>query len=678
MSRDPLKLESGDAVERLLSLHDSENIAEHLSDAKLREIGSLVVREYKIDKDSRADWEQTIDKSMEIAKQTFAQKDTPWQNAANVKFPLMSFAAIQFAARTYPELVRNDKVVQGYVTGTNPDDDQLARAQHISTFSSWQLLFDDEDWESETDKLLHMLPIVGTVFRKTYYNQLEQKPCFNLCDPKSIVVNNSTKSIETARRITHMVNLCKNDVVERIRSGVFCEDFDIGVLSQDSYMLNGGQSPLDEDIDHPFLEQHRWLDLDEDGYQEPYIVMVHKQSERVAKIVARWDLNGGMKFSADGKMVVCIKPVCMFTDYHLIPNPDGSFYSLGFGTLLYPINETINSSTNQLLDSATLQNMQSGFIGSALRIGSGRMTLEPGEWKKVETVGSTIAENIYPLPTKEPSQTLFNLLQFFVQTGKDLSGVIDILPEDQQTQNVPATTILSLLDQRMKPLKAIYKRLYRSFTKEFRKQYRLNNLYPPNPQIYAKVLGFPNANPKEDFADPDYDVRPVADPGMSSESQRLLKVQALKAALGEPGGNELNAREILARWLAEFNLQSPDKLIAPEQPPSPPPELVKAQMEQQTQMADIQRQAQKDQGDFTVAIENLRLKSKEHDSRVHVEGAKIEKMKADAVLAIENAHKEHTNKTVEHIMGVIDAHYKKRELDLKEQEIKNDQLQPSA
>lgn len=645
-------------VKFLMDNHDSDNIAEGMDDGELLKIGSQVVKEYKMDRDSRAEWEDTIKKSMDIAKQVISEKTRPWAGCANVKFPLMSFGAIQFAARTYPELVKDGRVVEAHVSGEDPDGSRTERAKRISSYMSYQLLMENEDWEADTDRLLHMLPIVGTVFRKSYYDPVSLRPCAELCDPDKVIIHNSVKSVETARRITHLIQMYDNDIRERIAMGIYL-DIDLKAVNSINTEMGDKSDAQDEDRYREILEQHRYLDLDDDGYQEPYIVTVHLASQKVLRIVARYDLHG-IKLNKSGKKIICIKPVCYFTDYHFIPSPDGSFYSMGFGTLLYPINESINSIFNQLLDAGTLSNLQTGFIGDSVRIQGGEISMAPGKWTKVGVMGQDIRDGIFPLPDKEPSQVLLSLLQLLISTGKDLTGVIDILPEDQQTQNVPATTILSMLDQRLKPLKAIFKRVYRSFKKEFDKQYRLNSIYLPDEKTYFTILNTKGAVAKQDFLEPDYEVKPIADPSMSSESQRIMKAQMLRTALNEPGGNMLNAKLIMSNWVKEIDIPTPDKYIQDPPPPPPNPEAQKVQImaqqvqgQQQFDSAKLQSEAQNKSRELDIKEKELQIKAMEAQSN-------DKKHQAQSILDLVMAKQDEHNTHIDHMFKAMQIHLDKK------------------
>lgn len=670
----------------LIKFQESINIADDLDKDLLRKIGSKVIRDYKMDKDSRAEWEKITKEAMDIAKQVIKTKTYPWDKAANIKYPLMTFGAIQFAARTYPELVKDGRVVESFAAGEDPDGSRAARAKRISAYMSYQLLIDSNEWEKDTDKLLHMLPIVGTVFRKTYYDSISKHPCSELCNPDEIVIHNSVKSVESARRVTHILHLYTNDVVERINAGVY-RDIDLKLLNSDNVQSYGQidkNDDLDDDKSHQFLEMHTFYDLDDDGYAEPCIITVHFKSEEVVRIVSRFDAED-ITVDPKGKFIG-IKPTCYFTDYHFIPDPEGGFYSLGFGTLLYPINEAINSVFNQLLDAGTLSNMQSGFIGSDLRIQGGEILLQPGTWKKIESMGSALKDNILPLPVKEPSQTLLQLLQLLLQTGKDLTGVIDILPDDQQTQNVPATTILALLDQRLKPLKSIFKRIYRSFKKEFEKLYRLNSIYLPDQNTYFTILNTPLAITQQDFKEPDYDVRPIADPSMSSESQRLMKAQMIKAALGEPGGNVLNISEVMERWLSELQMPNTTRLIQAPPPPKPSAD----ELNHVAAMAKIQSDSQNHMITSKLKMASMSMKHKEMmQVKAPVEAAKIEKMKAEAILDVTSAQVDAKKADMDAASNAIDqklkfvdlaskVKLKNKELDIQQEANQNANVQPDS
>ncbi len=511
-----------DSLMRLAEFAQSDNIAELLDATDLGKIGSRVVQEFDIDLQSRSEWEKQIEEGIKLAKQVAEDKSWPWPKAANVKFPLMSEAAISFAARAYPELVKGD-VVKAEVFGNDPEGAKAARADRVGKYQSWQMKYEMPYWEGETDSLLVQLPLTGNVFRKVYYDPLTGKPNARMVNCLSFVVNHNSKTLENCRRETEILDLVGNDVQEKMRSGEWLKK---------TLQPDGKEGLPEEDKNYQFLEQHRWLDLDEDGYEEPYIVTVHKGSNTVVRIVARFTpdevtLN-------QNREVVKIEDERFYIQYKFIPNPDGGLYAIGLCNLLFPINESINTVLNQLLDAGTLSNLQGGLINKGIRIKGGNFRLSPGEWKFVDSTGQNMRENIFPIPTKEPSQTLFALLGMLVEAGKSLANLKDVLAGNLPAQNVPATTVLAMIEQGQKVYSAIYKRIYRAMWEEFKAVFRLNSRYPDQ-QKYATVLDDQNANMQADFNSKDYDICPVADPSVSSQMQRMVRSEAMMQMMGIPG-----------------------------------------------------------------------------------------------------------------------------------------------
>jgi chaperonin GroES len=551
-------------IEKLLKLYESENIADDLDAQELEDIAQRVSRGFELDEQSRQEWLQMNEEAIKIAKQVFEEKSTPWPNAANVKYPLITSAIISFASRTYPEVVRGDKVVNAAVMGEDPKGAKEALAKNISTHMSYQLLVESPNWETDTDKLLTILPLLGMAYRKSYFDPFLKTYATDLCLPTNITVNNNVKSMETARRVTHTLEMFENDIIERMRMGIY-KEYDIDELEPIS---NDDQ---DEQV-YDIKEQHCYIDLDDDGYQEPYIVTLDYLSKKILRIVARFDFEN-IVYNKKGK-IARIPAVNYFTDYHFLRNPDGSFHSLGYGSLLYPINETVNTAINQLLDAGTLANRQSGFISKGFRNIKGAVTFKPGEWKPVEVAnGIDISRNIVPLPVNQPSPVLFQLVNMMINAGKELASVTEILEGQQPTQNSPATTVLAMLEQGLKDQKAILKRIYRSLTKEFEKQVRINRVYGDE-MSYFNVFANDAWVKKDDYANKALMVYPVADPNLSSDAQRLARSNAImQTAAAAP--DIINKREAIIRHLE--NLQTPklQQLLNPPPDPNapPPPEV---------------------------------------------------------------------------------------------------------
>lgn len=507
---------------------NADNIAQYLTEESLNKIGNRCVDEYEADDDSRDEWKRCNETSIKLAKLVKEDKAWPWPGCANVKYPLLAEACITFAARAYPEIIRGNDVVLARVIGKDPNNEKADRAKRISDYMSYQCTEEMDFWESDTDKLLHLLPIIGTCFRKTYHDpiragNMQSGNISRLVSGMDLIVNHNLTNYEQVRRETEIVDLYENDVIERQRSGLW---LDIE-LKQDT--IDGKEDLPRGDKPLRFIEQHRWLDLDEDGYEEPYIATVHLASRKTMRIVARFD-SDNVVLNQKGE-VVHIEATQHYTKYGFIPNPDGGLYDLGFGALLTPLNEAINTVTNQLLDSGTLANLSGGFLAKGIRIKGGQMRLMAGEWKVLDTGGALLKDCILPLPNKEPSATLFSLLQFLIETGKSIASIKDVLQGNVPNADVPATTVLALIEQGQKVYNSIHKRVYRSLKQEFKKLFLLNGKYLPQQQ-YQMLEDDPRADVVNDFSSKDYDVCPVADPQVSSQAQRLAKAQALVQAMG--------------------------------------------------------------------------------------------------------------------------------------------------
>jgi chaperonin GroES len=579
----PEEENSGLAIAKYLEM---TNIAKDLDDDILEKISTLVIRGYDIDENSRSQWLTDNKEALELAMQIGKVKNTPLTNSANVKYPLLTTAALQFSSRAYPNIVKGRNVVKGKVVGKDESGEKAAKAKRISQHMSYQCLDEMEEWEVDMDILLTVLPIIGCAFKKTYFSSVMQRNVSEYVPAKDLVIHYFAKSMERAPRMTHIIPLYPYEIEERKRSGVFL-DIDLGqaVASGDE---DEQHDTIDEDKPHIFLEQHRWYDLDKDGYEEPYIVTVHKQSKKIVRITARYDLDG-IKLDDDGK-IRKITPIQHFTKFPFLPNPDGSIYDFGFGRLLTPINRTINSTLNMLLDSGRIRNSQSGLLGKGVQIGKGRTSgpikLKLNEWTPVSYMGDDIRKSMLPIPTHEPSTVLFQLLGFMVQAGETVSSVSEVLTGEQSIHNEPATTTLARIEQGLKVFSAIHKRTHRSLKSEFRKLKRLNQLYLEENSYYT-VLDTPQAIARTDYDDKDIDVFPVSDPMEVSDTQRLVKAQALFGAQGRGYNDNLIRR----KYLEAIQAENIDELMkAPKRQPDPKMVVEMQKLKLESQKLQIEKQ----------------------------------------------------------------------------------------
>jgi chaperonin GroES len=576
-------------MEKLIQYEQAGNVAEMLEQKQLDDIGQCVEREYQIDKASRLDWEQSAEKAMDVALQVRQPKNYPFQGAANIKYPLVTVAALQFGARAYPAIVDGNRIVKGQVLGKDngvPQTDEngdprldplskeplwivkpgikKAKADRVSQHMSYQLTCEMEEWEEDTDVLLHHLPIVGCAFRKVWRsaelgrNKAEMVPAIHL------VVNNKVRSLDEAPRVTHEIFLYPQDIEERKRNETFL-DVELPAPTQEG---EGG----DEDAPHMFLEQHRYMDLDEDGYREPYIVTVHKDSCKVVRIAANYDI-ANVVVSKDDKRIIRIPKEQYFVKYSFLPDPKGGFYDIGFGKLLESLSETIDTTINQMLDAGHLQNAGGGFVGSGVRLKKKEIKVSPGRFEQVEVSGD-IRSQIYAHEHPGASPVLFQLLGMMIEAARDITAVKDILTGDSGTESPQtATTTLALIEQGLKVFTAIYKRVYRALKREFALLAKLNSKHLDQQEYYT-FLDQQQVVAKEDYDLASMDVAPVADPKMVTDMQKSARANVLMQIQGHPVYGQIqDPRESLQRIYDSLGIEEADKLIPKQQGPSPVEEL---------------------------------------------------------------------------------------------------------
>lgn len=597
---------------KLDKIMSSNNIADSLDEDQLIYIGNQVSLGYENDLASRKDWEKDLTNWTELALQISNDKTYPWPNAANIKYPLLATAAMQFAARAYPTLVpSNGKIVKVKIVGSDPQGEKAARAKRVSTHMSYQLIDEMSDWEEDMDKLLITLPIAGTCFKKTYWDPNKQRNCSKLVLPKTLVVNYWTRNIEDAERITEIFYLSKRKVTERINQGIYI-DAELGDPQQSvddptTSVNKAFQRNTSDDDATPYLilEQHTYFDLDGDGYPEPYIVTVEEATKKVLRIVPRFSESGVMV--NDKNKILAIEATQYYTKYGFIPNPDGGFYDIGFGRLLGPLNNSANTIINQLVDAGSLSNLQAGFIGKGLRIKMGESRFQPGEWKAVNAVGDDLKKQIFPLPVREPSQVLFNLLDLLLKSGKELASVAEIFVGKMPGQNTPATTTMATIEQGMKVFTAVYKRIYRSLTKEFRKIYALNREYM-NHEEYVSVLDEPV--PQSDYQGPEDDIIPGADPTAVSSQEKQAKLQSVMQIMQM---GTIDPMWFTQQYLEAHEIPNAEKALKQPSPPPPDPKMealkAKAQVDQQKAQMDMQMASAKLQMEGAAKEQEARMKA---------------------------------------------------------------------
>lgn len=644
-------------VDKLLSLLEHDNVANKVKDSVLDELADKVLYGYKIDRDSRKEWEDRCEEAIKFSKQLTEPKNFPWEGSSNVIFPLLTLASMSFASKTYPEIIKDNRIVRCIAIGSDQDESKYDRANRVSSHMSYQRLIQSDTWEPDTDKLLHMLPVIGTCFRKVYYDPVDDISQSDLCSPQDIVVNYNVPSLEKAPRITHRYFLSKNEIIEKQRNGYFL-DIDLDELSDGVDNEHQWHTDLDEKRRDPedeegqnyeFLEQHTHADLDGDGYAEPWIIVVHKASEKVVGIFPRFDIEN-VKTDPNTGEILRIVPTTYFVDYHFLRSPDGGFYSLGYGHLLFPLNEAINSLMNQLIDSGTLSNTNAGLISRQLKLKGGKIEFKMGEYVPVE-VGSTgkIADSIHEFRFNPPSPVLFQLLGLVINSAKEIASINEILTGDAKPQNSPAHSVMELSNQGMKLYNAIAKRLYRSLKKEFELLYGLNYKYL-DPETYFTYHDKQMAVSSKDYDPNGMNVAPVADPNMSSEIQKSMQAQAISQLLQNQAIlPEMKINNIVREFFEALKIpkEKVDKFVftaeekqAMQQQQGPNPEMIKMQLEMQKAQNDFEIKSKQQEAKTTELqiklmdlIKKYEIKEAETDERqaklladAHLKQANVDNM----------------------------------------------------
>jgi chaperonin GroES len=597
---------------------DMVNIAEDLDDDVLGKISLQVTRGYEVDETSLSDYFEKSDRAFEMAAQVAKQKDTPWPGASNVIYPLITTAALSFASRAYPAVIADRNVVKGVVYGHDkgtpevgpdgqpvleplppeaaqqiaqmaqqgaplppgiemgpqgpgvikwetPPGEKRKRADRIGQHMSYQLLDQKTGWEQDTDKLLHMLPIGGCYFRKTWYDPMQGKTLSTILSPRQLIINYFSKSMARAPRMSEILPLYPNEVEEKKRLGVFL-DVELGEAE------GAGE---DSDAPHTFIEQHCWYDLDNDGYKEPYIVTYHKETSKVVRLVARYDAEGifvGRKRGLGTEKILKIEPLQYYSKYDFIPNIDGGdkargtpgFHGMGFGQLLNPINASINTALNMMLDAGHLQTTGGGFVGKGISMHSGSVRFKPGEYKVVNAPGQDIRAAVVNLEHPGPSPVLFQLLGLLIKSGEQMAATNDVLEGSANMAQMQPTTMLALIEQGLKVFTAIYKRFYLSLNDEFDKRYKLNAQYMEEREEYQ--YGDEWREVTQDDYRKGAGVCPYSDPKMVSDMQRMARAQITLSLKDDP---RIKGDEAIRRALEAAEIEDIDDLFAEAPQPDP-------------------------------------------------------------------------------------------------------------
>jgi len=408
----------------------------------------------------------------------------------------------------YPALIIPPEVVQYRVIGDDPAGVKKSRADRIGAHMSYQRLEEDKEWEPQHSKLILNNCIVGTTFKKSYYSPKHGFPVSEMVLARDLVLDYYSPSVETSPRKTQIIQKFRNELYENAVVGVYRD-------VRDSAWFRGAAQPLapthqdmkkdnrqgvstpqpDETTPFTTLEQHCLLDLDGDGYAEPYVITFESSSHEILRIVTRFEWQDVERVQ---KEILRIRSTEFFTKYGFIPSPDGGIYDIGFGVLLGPLNESVNSAINQLLDAGTMQNTRGGFLGRGAKIRGGVHQFSPFGWTHVDSTGDDLSKSMVPLPTGEPSQVMFSLIGLLIEYANRVSGAHDATVGENPGQNTPAETHRRMAEMGQKIYNATFKTHWQCMKEEFRKIYVLNAMYMP----LKKNFGLPERDLEENFGPP--------------------------------------------------------------------------------------------------------------------------------------------------------------------------------
>lgn len=516
--------EDGLYLEDLLPLEDegpafNANLAEFIDEDELGKISTDLMEAFEDDRTSREDWDKTLKKGLEILGLKLEDISDPFEGACSAHHPVLLEAVLQFQARAITELFPVEGPVKTKVIGAYSAD-KITQAARVKEFLNFQLTEVMEEYFDDLDQMLFMLPLSGSMFKKTYYDDTLGRPCSPFIAVDDFVVPYNTTDLRNCGRMTHVISLSKNDLKKRVTVGFYRDaevqdpaDQPVTGIKESIDKIEGRSPGGTRDANHTLLEMHVDYDMpgfeDVDGVALPYIITIDKDSGKVLSIYRNW--SEGDKFTARRQW---------FTHYKFLPGP--GFYGLSLVHVLGNLQKTATAILRSLVDAGQFANLPGGFKARGMRVAGGDQPVKFGEYRDVEGYGDDIRKAIVPMPTKEPSQTLALLLGSVVEDARRLGAVADLSVGDADNE-APVGTTLALMEQGIKMMSAIHKRLHRAQRAEFKLLARVNNDFLPDEYPY-EVEGGDRTVFRTDF-DGRVDVLPVSDPNIFSETQRIMRAQ---------------------------------------------------------------------------------------------------------------------------------------------------------
>ena len=501
----------------------NSNLADYMSDTNLNEIGAELISQFEADKDSRSEWEESYVKGLDQLGLKIEERTTPWDGACGVFHPMLSEAVVRFQSQSIAEMFPAQGPVRTKLVG-KVTTDKTKQAQRVQDYLNYLLTHQMSEYRTETEKMLFSLPLAGSAFRKVYYDPNLERPSSIFVPAEDVVVNYGASDLETCDRATHVMRKSSNDV-RKMQVAGFYRDVDIPEAddSQSDIRkkydeMTGESKTYNYDDRHTILEMQVNLDLD--GYEDmidgnksgialPYVVSIDYPSGIVLSIRRNY-------YEDDPKKIRRMH----FVHYQYLPGL--GFYGFGLIHMVGGLAKSATSILRQLVDAGTLSNLPGGLKSRGLRIKGDDTPIMPGEFRDVDVPGGAIRDNISFLPYKEPSGTLYQLLQNIVEEGRRFASMNDMKVSDMNNQ-APVGTTLALLERNMKVMSAVQARLHASMRKEF--DILVGIVKDFTEPTYPYEMDEEEFIKASDFDDR-VDVLPVSDPNASTMAQRIMQYQA--------------------------------------------------------------------------------------------------------------------------------------------------------
>lgn len=533
------------------------NLAEFMSDTDLNEMGADLVSQFEADKDSRSEWEESYVKGLDQLGLKIEERTTPWAGACGVFHPMLSEAVVRFQSQSIAEMFPAQGPVRTKLVGKITTD-KTKQAQRVQDYLNYLLTHQMSEYRTETEKMLFSLPLAGSAFRKVYFDPNLDRPSSIFVPAEDVVVNYGASDLETCDRATHVMRKSSNDV-RKMQVAGFYRDIDIPESDEGQSdirkkydEMTGESKTYNYDDRHTILEMQVNLDLD--GYEDmidgnksgialPYVVSIDYPSGIVLSIRRNY-------YEDDPKKLRRMH----FVHYQYLPGL--GFYGFGLIHMVGGLAKSATSILRQLVDAGTLSNLPGGLKSRGLRIKGDDTPIMPGEFRDVDVPGGAIRDNISFLPYKEPSGTLYQLLQNIVEEGRRFASMNDMKVSDMNNQ-APVGTTLALLERNMKVMSAVQARLHASMRKEF--EILVGIVKDFTEPTYPYEMDEEEFIKASDFDDR-VDVLPVSDPNASTMAQRIMQYQAaMQLAATSP--EIYNMPELHRQMLETLGIRNVDDII---------------------------------------------------------------------------------------------------------------------